>query len=164
MSNQTPVNGNTSSVNIFDAVNLTPRQIERQTVMTQPDFEMGRAAIPLVMSNYGDVSSIQAGKRVWEIPRMSNQFKKANVQTTSGTGTNVLQVTLTDPSYNAIPAGTLVQDPSSGTLANVVNIANGQMTLVFDSNSSTSATTFSSTDFVSGALISILCIILRFKK
>jgi len=154
MSNQTIVNGNTSSVNIFSALNLTPRQIERQTVMTQPSFAMGQAAIPLVMSNYGDVSAIKAGSRVWGVPRMSNQFKKANVQTTTGTGTTVLQVTLTDPTFNAIPQGTLVQDPSTGTLATVVNIANGQMTLVYDSNSSSTATTFSSSDFVSGALIS----------
>jgi hypothetical protein len=154
MSNQTIVNGNTSSVNIFSALDLTPRQIERQTVMTQPAFAMGQAAIPLVMSNYGDVSSIKSGSRLWEIPRMSNQFKKANVQATSGTGTTVLQVTLTDPNYNAIPQGTLVQDPTSGTLATVVNISNGQMTLVFDSNSNSSATTFATTDFTTGALIS----------
>lgn len=153
MSNQTIVNGNNSSVNIFSALDLTPRQIERQTVMTQPSFAMGQAAIPYVMSNYGEAASIKAGSRVWEVPRMGNQFKKANVQTSSGAGTSVLQVTLTESGFNAIPQGTLVQDPNTGTMANVVNIANGQMTLVFDSGAS-SATTFSASDFASGALIS----------
>ena len=154
MSNQTIINGNTSSVNIFDALNLTPRQIERQTVMTQPAYAMGQAKIPLAMSNYGESSAFKSGSRTWDIPRMNNQFKKANVQSSTGATTSVLQVTLTDPIFNAIPAGTLVQDPTSGTYATVSNAANGQLTLVYDTNANSSGTTFAATDFATGNLIS----------
>lgn len=154
MSNQTIVNGSEVSGNIFGQLNLTPRQIYEQVVMTQPAYDMGKAAIPKLMDIYGTSASIKSGSRTWDIPRMSNQFKKANVQSRTGEGTSYLQVTLTDPTYNAIAVNTLVQDPSSGTFAKVVNMANGQMTLEFDSNSGSSATVFGSSDFANGALIS----------
>jgi hypothetical protein len=154
MSNQIIINGNELSTNIFEKDGLVPRQIEENVVLTQPNFAMGQSKIPLVMSAYGEMSSKKIGSMIYEIPRKGNAFISQTVQSSTGSGTNILQVTFSDTNFKGIPVGKLVQDPATGTNATVVAVGAGTMTLAYGDNANSSSTTFASTDFAAGNLVS----------
>ena len=145
------ISGNVPLVSIFDSKNMSPRFTEQAVPILSPQFS--RPALAKLIDVLDGAVLKKATNRKFNIFRMPNDFPAFTISARTAVG-SLLQLTTTDPTFEAIPVGNAIFSVS-GCLAEVVSKTAGSYTIrCVYSPTGTGTTAFASADFALDELAS----------
>lgn len=147
--NSTFIDPNLPLVSVFANYGINDRQVEPLVPKLAPAFQ--RSVISAIAEQIGKPQLVSAKTPIFQIYRQPNDWPAATIADRSAVGTDLV-LTWSDPSFQAIRVGNMVQ-AKSGALGIVKSKSAGTATIGFLSNPNGS-TAFGASDFVIGQLAS----------
>lgn len=147
--NSTFIDPNLPLVSVFANYGINDRQVEPLVPKLAPAFQ--RSVISAIAEQIGKPQLVSAKTPIFQIYRQPNDWAAATIADRSAVGTDLV-LTWSDPSFQAIRVGNMVQ-AKSGALGIVKSKSAGTATIGFLSNPNGS-TAFGASDFVIGQLAS----------
>lgn len=147
--NSTFIDPNLPLVSVFANYGINDRQVEPLVPKLAPAFQ--RSVISAIAEQIGKPQLVSAKTPIFQIYRQPNDWAAATIAGRSVVGTDLV-LTWSDPSFQAIRVGNMVQ-AKSGALGIVKSKSAGTATIGFLSNPNGS-TAFGASDFVIGQLAS----------
>ena len=141
-----------SAYDQFKADGFTSLQIYTMVTQLKKNYQMSRMTLPRLLRKLaeknGGTEAIKSGDRIYKFPRIGNTFPFAvSAGSTLSSDSKTITITLSDPQYQGMGEGSLIQDPNTNTFATIKSISAGVIVATYDQDA-VGLGSFSSSDFL----------------